>query len=186
MSTYDKIYKVTSITHLIPIKLDLAKLNYAYWSVLFTTHCEGFDVIKFIKGTLTSEEQQAPTWAKVDAVVKSWIYLTISGPLLERVLKAQPKTAYEAWTHLQKIFLDNKQMKTNELTSELRTLDIGNLSVKEYFRRIDTISTLLSNLGSDMKEDDLVNYAINGLSDKFSYVSSIILHRETLPTLETV
>ncbi|XP_071704926.1 uncharacterized protein [Rutidosis leptorrhynchoides] len=186
MSTnYDKIYIVTSITHLIPLKLDLPKLNYAYWSELFTTHFNGFNVLKFIKGTSTSEEQATDEWMKADVVVRTRIYLTISKTLRERLLKLQPKTAFEVWTHLQKIFLDNKRTKSTELLAELRALELGSLTVDEYFRKIDSISTLLNNLGSTVNEYDLVMYAINGLGDKFSQLSSIMLHRETFPNLET-
>ncbi|XP_071728837.1 uncharacterized protein [Rutidosis leptorrhynchoides] len=140
---YDKIYTVTSVTHLIPIKLDLAELNYTHWSTLFTTHCAGFDVLKFIDGTSTSEEQASEEWSKADSVVRSWIFLTISEPLLERLLNSQPKTAHEAWEFLAKVFQDNKRAKIVELTAELKALDIRNQTVEEYFRKLDSLAALL-------------------------------------------
>ncbi|XP_071686318.1 uncharacterized protein [Rutidosis leptorrhynchoides] len=125
ITKYDKIYTVTSVGHLILIKLDLAKLNYSHWSKLFTTHCAGFDVLPFIQGSSTSEERATEEWTKADSVVLSWIFLTISEPLLERLLNSQPKTSHEARLFLEKVFLDNKRAKTVELIAELKALDIG-------------------------------------------------------------
>ncbi|XP_071738808.1 uncharacterized protein [Rutidosis leptorrhynchoides] len=125
VNTYDKIYTVTSISHLIPVKLDLSKLNYARWKRLFTTHCKGFDVSKFILGTSTPEEQATEAWIKADVVVTTWIYNTISEPLLERVLNSEPANSHAAWIFLEKNFQDNKLSKTMELNAELRGLSIG-------------------------------------------------------------
>ncbi|XP_071712276.1 uncharacterized protein [Rutidosis leptorrhynchoides] len=183
---YDKIYTVTSVAHLIPIKLDLAKLNYGHWSKLFSTHCAGFDVLPFIQGTLTSEERSTEEWSKADSVVLSWIFLTISEPLLERVLNSEPKNAHDAWQFLATVFQDNKRAKTVELMAELKALDIGTQTVEEYFRKLDSLSTLLRNLGSKVDEDDLVTYAINGLNEKFPHASHNILHSNPFPSLATV
>ncbi|XP_071740966.1 uncharacterized protein [Rutidosis leptorrhynchoides] len=121
---YDKIYTVTSVTHLIPIKLDLAKLNYTHWSTLFITHCAAFNVHTFLAESTTSDP---PTeeWKKADALVMGWIILTISESLLERLLNTQPKTACEAWDFLKKLFQDNKRSKTVELIAELQSLSIA-------------------------------------------------------------
>nr|GEW69624.1 hybrid signal transduction histidine kinase M [Tanacetum cinerariifolium] len=50
------------------------------------------------------------------------------------------------------------------LKGELRMLHMGDQSANEYFSKIDSLVTLLSDLGSDVSEDDIVTYAINGLS----------------------
>ncbi|XP_071689012.1 uncharacterized protein [Rutidosis leptorrhynchoides] len=70
--------------------------------------------------------------------------------------------------------------------AELKALDIGNQTVEEYFRKVDSLSTVLCNLGSTLEEDDLATYAINGLNDKFPQASHIILHANPFPNLETV
>ncbi|XP_071687258.1 uncharacterized protein [Rutidosis leptorrhynchoides] len=116
---YGKIYTVTSISHLIPVRLYLTKLNYAHWKTLFTTHCSGFDVLMFILGTSTVEEKETPEWIKADAVVLTWIFNTISESLLERVLNSEPSSSNAAWTFLEKLFKENKLSKTMELNAEL-------------------------------------------------------------------
>ncbi|XP_071713505.1 uncharacterized protein [Rutidosis leptorrhynchoides] len=183
---YEKIYTVTSVHHLIPVKLDLSKLNYTHWKKLFTTHCAGFDVSNFILRDSTPEEKADPDWVKADAVVSTWIYLTISESLLERVLNSEPSSAYDAWSFLDKVFKDNKQSKTMELQAELRGLNIGNSSVEEYFRQIDRIAAHFKNLGSNMEESDLVMYVVNGLNEKYAHTKHIIIHRAPFPDLNMV
>ncbi|XP_071704935.1 uncharacterized protein [Rutidosis leptorrhynchoides] len=186
MATYDKVYTVTSISHVIPIKLDITKLNYPHWSKLFSVHCEGFEVGKFIQQALTAEELASATWRKADVVVQTWIYSTISESLLERLLNSESSNAFQAWSFLQKIFQDNKRSKTVELTAELRNITIGDQTIEEYFRSIDKIATQLKNLGSTVNDADLVTYTINGLNNKYPHASHIILHREEFPNFETV
>ncbi|XP_071695618.1 uncharacterized protein [Rutidosis leptorrhynchoides] len=133
MTTFDKIYTVTSISHLIPVKLDLSKLNYGHWKKLFTTHYSGFDVLKFILGPSTGEEKATDEWAKADAVVLTWIFNIISEPLLEPVLNSELTTSNDAWVFLETLFKDNKLSKTMELNAELKGLEIRDQTVKEYF-----------------------------------------------------
>ncbi|XP_071699954.1 uncharacterized protein [Rutidosis leptorrhynchoides] len=183
---FDKIYTVTSVHHLVPVKLDLTKLNYTHWKTLFTTHYTGFDVTDLISRAPTTEEQANPVWIKANAVVTIWIYNTISPSLLKRLLNSQPATARDAWVFLEKLFLDNKNAKTMELNAKLRGLDMGNLSVEEYFRNIDNIATQLRNLGNTVLDTELVMSAVNGLPDKYAHAKHIIIDRETFPTLKTV
>ncbi|PWA74413.1 hypothetical protein CTI12_AA251570 [Artemisia annua] len=67
-------------------------------------------------------------WLKVDPLVKSWIFLTCNDVLVGRLVKANPKTALDAWTFLEKVFKDNKRTKTIALRGELRVLDIGDMT----------------------------------------------------------
>ncbi|XP_071700063.1 uncharacterized protein [Rutidosis leptorrhynchoides] len=183
---YDKIYTVTSVHHLIPVKLDLAKLNYSHRKKLFTTHCAGFDVSDLILRIPTAAEQGDPDWINANAVVSTWIFNTVSPSQLERLLNSEPTAAHEAWTFLEKLFLDNKQSKTMELNAQLRSLNMGDLSVEEYFRKIDHMATQIRNLGGKVEDSDLVMFAINGLPDKYAHASHIIIHSDPFPTLDKV
>ncbi|XP_071729300.1 uncharacterized protein [Rutidosis leptorrhynchoides] len=159
-----------------PVKLDLAKLNYANWKKVFTKHCVGFDVLNFLTGTSTADERNSPEWVKADTVVTTWIFNTISEALLEQLLNSETATAHEAWVFLEKTFHDNKLLKTMELNAELRDLDIGSLTVEEYFRKIDRIDTHLRNLANTINDSDLVMFTVNGLNAKYVQAKHIILH----------
>nr|GEU96843.1 hypothetical protein [Tanacetum cinerariifolium] len=65
-------------------------------------------------------------------------------------------------------------------------LHMGDQSADEYFSKIDSFVTLLSDLGSDVSEDDVVTYAINGLSDKYGSLAQIIAHKDPFPDLATM
>nr|GEW79480.1 hypothetical protein [Tanacetum cinerariifolium] len=65
-------------------------------------------------------------------------------------------------------------------------LYMGDQSADEYLLKIDSLVTLLSDLGSDVSEDDVVTCAINGLSDKYGILAQIIAHKEPFPDLATM
>ncbi|PWA38594.1 hypothetical protein CTI12_AA579890 [Artemisia annua] len=190
-SRYEKLNNLGPIKNLIPVKLDEEKLNFSYWSELFLNILEGLKVLDFVQPPPVAESSSDPPppdddWLATEKMIKSWIYLTISEPLFERVVKAKPRTSKDTWDVLEKIFHDNKRSKTVELMGELRDLDMGDLTVDSYFRKIDSIVTRLGNLGSNISEEDIVTYAINGLSDKYDPVAHVILNRDPFPDLETV
>jgi hypothetical protein len=63
---------------------------------------------------------------------------------------------------------------------------MGDLTVDVYFRKIESIVTLLNDLGSTMTDDDVVTYAINGLSEKYANLATIIVHKDPFPDLDTM
>nr|GEZ18494.1 hybrid signal transduction histidine kinase M [Tanacetum cinerariifolium] len=62
-------------------------------------------------------------------------------------------------------------------------IQLGDVSVDAYFREIESIVTLLNDLGSPMSNDDV---AIHRLSEKFAQVMGIIAHRVPFPDLATM
>ncbi|GKD53372.1 hybrid signal transduction histidine kinase M [Tanacetum coccineum] len=81
------------------------------------------------------------------------------------------------------LFHDNKEARSMKLQEELRSLDLGSLSIAEYFKKIKLISDLLTNIDSSISEKNLIMYAANGLSDKYEHVASIIRHTKSPMTL---
>ncbi|XP_071714044.1 uncharacterized protein [Rutidosis leptorrhynchoides] len=63
---------------------------------------------------------------------------------------------------------------------------MGDLTVEQYFRKVDSIAAMLTNLGSTIASDELVTYAINGLNDRYPHATHIILHNKEFPDLDTV
>ncbi|GJW41058.1 hypothetical protein Tco_0066903 [Tanacetum coccineum] len=89
---------------------------------------------------------------------RSEIFLTLSDALQEHLVVANPKTAKDVLDHIEKKFLNNKHTKTIALKSELQMLQLGDLTVDAYFHKIESITTILTNLGSLMRNDDVVTY----------------------------
>ncbi|GKB04673.1 hybrid signal transduction histidine kinase M [Tanacetum coccineum] len=142
---------------------------------LFTTHCYSFGVLGFLDGTTVNTNNDANDWKKLDSLLKVWIYGTISTSLLQTVLKKNV-TAKDVWTSLKNLFHDNKDARALELQEELRSLDLGNLTIADYFKRIKVTADLLSNIDAAVDEKTLVMYAINGLGDRYDHVASITRH----------
>nr|GEX10594.1 hybrid signal transduction histidine kinase M [Tanacetum cinerariifolium] len=76
--------------------------------------------------------------------------------------------------------------KTVALKGELRVLDMGDMTMDSYFAKIESMATLLSDLGSPMHDDDLVTHVIHGLSHRFAHVAGIITHCVLFLDLDTV
>ncbi|GJT09524.1 hypothetical protein Tco_0856566 [Tanacetum coccineum] len=100
--------------------------------------------------------------------------------------RPNPKTAKDAWDTFEAIFQDNKRTRVVALKGELCMIQMGDQTADEYLLNIDSIVTLLNDLGSDVSQDDVVTYAINGLSDKYGYLAQIIAHKEPFPDLSIV
>lgn len=76
-------------------------------------------------------------WLKIDTIILSWIFITLSKTLQQRLVVDNPQSAKEAWTILADIFQDNKRTSSIALKAELRSLKLGELSIDAYFRKIE-------------------------------------------------
>ncbi|GJU67587.1 ribonuclease H-like domain-containing protein [Tanacetum coccineum] len=123
-------------------------------------------VLNIIEGTSSANERATKEWGKLNALVKLWIFGTISKPLLQRVLKKNV-SAHDVWKSLKAVFHNNKTARAMQLDIELRTIELGSLSITEYCNKISRIVDLLANIDSPVNEKNLVTYAINGLPDNF-------------------
>jgi hypothetical protein len=112
-----------------------------------------------------------------------WMCSTISPKLVDMVID-DSTTAHEVWKRLKDIFHNNKDDRIIQLDNEIRNMDIGNLSVTDYFQKIKSRADHLANLGSNVSNSSLVTYA--GLRSRFPKIARIIRHQETLPTFDNV
>ncbi|GJW09157.1 hybrid signal transduction histidine kinase M [Tanacetum coccineum] len=189
LTLVEKLYAVHNISSLISEKLDLAESNYSTWGYFFKGHCSNFGVLNHIEEPVTEASTSTPTtdeWITTDSIFKSWIFLTLSSTLQKRLIKANPKKAKAAWDAIETIFQDNKRTRTISLKGELPVIQMGDQTADEYFSKIEAILIYLTDLGSDMSDDDVVTYAINGLSDKYGSLAQIIAHKVPFPDLATV
>nr|GEW99623.1 hypothetical protein [Tanacetum cinerariifolium] len=141
-----------------PPKLDLDELNYSSWRYFFTIHYNNFNVLKHIEPKTDDASTSTPPteeWLTADSIVKSWIILTLSPSLQKWFIKINLTTARDAWERVKKLFQDNKRTRMVALKGELRMLHMGDQSADEYCSKIDSLVTLLSDLGSDDPFPDL-------------------------------
>ena len=185
----DKLMTINNIPTLVPVKLDVDEMNYSSWTYFLKHICKGYSILDHLLGKPSDDaSSSAPDaeWLKIDTIVLSWIFITLSPTLQQRLVNEDPQTAKEAWDMLASIFNDNKRSRSIALKAELRAIKLGDLSIDAYFRKIENMATILSSLGSPISNDDIVTFALEGLPAKYDSVSTIIAHREVFPDLKTV
>ncbi|GJS65884.1 hybrid signal transduction histidine kinase M [Tanacetum coccineum] len=108
----------------------------------------------------------------------------LSDDLQARLVVKHPRSTKAAWDLLTEIVKDNKRSRTIALKAELRSLKLGDLRMDAYFRKIESIATILTSLGSPVSSEDVVNFSLEGLPDKYDHVCGIRHHRDTFPDLK--
>ncbi|GKD39697.1 hypothetical protein Tco_1259904, partial [Tanacetum coccineum] len=92
------------------------------------------EVNKYIHGFTNGIESSTPIpltlkELKVDKIILSWIFTTLSDPLQARLVVARPKSAKEAWDLITDLVKDNKIPRTAALKVELRSIKLGDLTM---------------------------------------------------------
>ncbi|GJX99747.1 ribonuclease H-like domain-containing protein [Tanacetum coccineum] len=160
--------------------------NYGSWEYFFDQLCLSYDISTYIHGNLDSTTTSnppplTPEDKKIDKIVLSWIFSTLSDALQKRVVVACPKSAKEAWSFISDIVKDHKRSRTSALKTELRSITPGDLSIEAYFWKIDSIMTILARLDSPVNDEDVVHYALAGLP---SARSLLITEKMRLKTMD--
>ncbi|GJR33245.1 ribonuclease H-like domain-containing protein [Tanacetum coccineum] len=186
--------KLSLVTHhylltRVPVKLDLENWNYGSWEYFFDQLCYSYEVSKYIHGS-TDESSSNPTpltpeELKVDKIVLSWIFTTLSDPLQARLVVGRPKSAKEAWDLISNIVKDNKRSRTNALKAKLRSIKLGDQSMESYFRKIESTVTILASLDSHVNDEYIVHYALEGLPEQYNQVCGYMHYKDTFPDLKT-
>lgn len=183
----DKPYDITNIKTYIPFTLDLERMNYDAWRGVFETHCVTFWVNDHLsqpadKVADTSDKKE---WTRVDAIVKMWIFGTMTQSLTQNIHKNN-QTVVDLCSALENLFSDKKDAWAMQLDQELHDISQGDTSVNAYCSRIKNLVDLLVNSEAPVPEKNLVSYTINGLHSRFDHIASILCHRTLFPTfLET-
>ncbi|GKA80648.1 ribonuclease H-like domain-containing protein [Tanacetum coccineum] len=188
--------KLALVTHhhlltRVPVKLDFDDWNYGSWEFFFVQLCDSYEVTKYIHGSSSEVSTSDPTpltpeEIKVDKIILSWIFFTLSDALQKRLVVARPKSAKAAWDFLNDLVKDNKRSRTSALKTELRSITLGDLSMDAYFQKIESLMTILASLDSPVLDEDVAHYALAGLPPKYNQVCGYIHYQATFPDLKTV
>lgn len=163
--------------------LDLDECNYDAWRELLLMHCLTFDVIGHVDGSSVPTGDDDAAWHKRDALVKLWLYGTLAKPLFKTTFK-KGGNAHDVWTRIENQFRNNKEARVMQLDCDLRSKEIGDLSIHEYCQQLKSVADLLANLESPVSDKTLVMYMLNGLNEKFDYVLNVIKHQKPFPSFE--
>ncbi|XP_074299935.1 uncharacterized protein LOC141631120 [Silene latifolia] len=163
--------------------------HYDSWAELFLNTAQAFEVGDHISAardddSSTSDDESVPDlkqWTRLDAIVKQWIFTTISQDLLLTIL--QPGAmAKILWDRIHDIFRDNKHTRAVSLEHQFSMTKIENFATASaYCQALKTLADQLANFGSPVTNDRLVLQLVAGLNDGYKGVATIIQHSDPLP-----
>ena len=161
------------LNHQISIKL--TSDNYLLWKTQFLPMVSGcglkhhLDLSTPPPAKTNSDGTANPNysqWETTDQLVFSWIASSLSERVLSKIVGLT--TANEAWTKLQTVYASGNRAQIRELRGQLHNLQRDSLSIDEYMSNIKLLSDRLTALGQSVSDDDLVEFACNGLGPTYS------------------
>jgi hypothetical protein len=175
---------VQNIKNLIPIVLDLQSSNYSKWRGYILLILGRFSLKDHV---LNDEDLSAdPTWARLDYVVVSWIFNTVSPDILDILHERDGITARDAWLRIEEQFLNNRESRAMILDAEFRTFSQGALPIDAYCRKMKSMADALADLGEPVAERTLVLNVLRGLSERFKFLAQLITQQRPLPSFHNV
>ena len=120
----------------------------------------------------------------MDCVVRSWLYGTLSGDLVDIVLarSAGGATARSAWLAIEAQFLGNREARALILDAKFRTFVQGDLSITDYCKQFKRVADDLADLGETVQDRTLVLNVIRGLHERFASIGRHIWRGRPFPT----
>ncbi|XP_074300414.1 uncharacterized protein LOC141631674 [Silene latifolia] len=174
-------YSVSNIKNYVQITLETENVHYASWAELFQNTARAFDVIDHIAPSKDTVINKDATWDRLDAIVKQWIYSSISLDLLHTILEPG-STAQKAWDRLKDIFNDNQNSRAVMLEQQFTNIHMDNYpNVSSYCQALKMIADQLANVGAPVSETRLVLQLVTHLSDGYDGVATIIQQSDPLP-----
>lgn len=167
--------------------LDFEKVQYSNWVELFENHACAYNVLDHIDPNTTRPTGISDAmWTRLDAIVKQWIYGTISTDLLQIVL-SRNSTTQETWNRIKNIFQDNKNTTAVYLENQFNNLHLSHFpNVTAYCQQIKTISDQLANIDQPISDQKMVLHLAAGLAKTdFDTVATIIQQSDPLPSFTT-
>lgn len=126
----EKAFGLTNIKSFVIVISDLEELNFTRWKKLIEMVCLTHEVDGHLDGSKKPTGPDDMAWAKVDTLIKMWIYNTVSKPILQMIMK-RGLTVRQVWNTLDDMFQSNKSAKAIQLNEDLRNIEIGDLTVTD-------------------------------------------------------
>ncbi|XP_021747880.1 uncharacterized protein LOC110713740 [Chenopodium quinoa] len=170
-----------------PITLDYTNVHYFTWVKLFENHACAYNVLDHIDPkTPKPTDISDAFWTHLDAIVKHWIYGTISVDLLNTML-SRKATAQQILDRIKEIFQDNKSTMAVYLENQFNTLHLDNFAnVTTCCQQLKSIANQLANVDQPISDQKLVLRLVAGLNKTdFDTVATMIAQSEPLPSFNT-
>jgi hypothetical protein len=174
---------VQNVRSFVSVSLYLSSTHYARWrdNVLLTLGCYSLSDHVLLDTTYVG----VPAWDRMDSVVKSWIWGTIS-PDLQDITRQRGHTARDTWLALENHFLGNHETRTLHINATFRSFVQGDLSINHYCRKMKGFTDSLADLGVDVTNHVLVLNVLHGLNKNFEHLYVIFTHATPFPSFQKV
>jgi hypothetical protein len=170
---------VQNIRALIPVVLDLTAGNYNRWRDQFLLTVGKYSLQDHV--LQNDSAPSFPDWQRMDCVVKSWIFGTITDDLAASI-SSRNSTARVAWLAVESQFLNNKETRALLLEAKFRNFVQGDLSVAEYCKEMKRMADTLEDLGETVSDRTLILNVIRGLNERFKAVGMHLRRGRPFPT----
>jgi hypothetical protein len=117
--------------------------------------------------------------------VVTWILGTLS-PELHEIVREPTETARQARLVIKAQFLGNSESRVLQLNARFRAFKQGNLSVRDYCRRMKGMADDLRALGETVTDRHLVLNLLQGLNKKFDHMKIFIKRSQPFSSFHTV
>ncbi|XP_071685349.1 uncharacterized protein [Lolium perenne] len=147
------------------VTLDYEKDNYGIWRRQFVTALSKFGLWDHIDGT---PAQGSSDWVLNDFAIVSWFDATVT-PSTLAIVETRAVSAFNLWRSLRAVFRDNRDTRATFLRDEFHGFNQGDLSVVDYTSQMKHMADTLGDLGSRVKDRELVHNVLRGLDQRLQH-----------------
>jgi len=174
---------VQNARSLVQVTLDTSSGNYSRWREQFLLAVTKYSLQDHIYSDHATSA--LPDWTRMNAVVKSWLYSTISSDLAEAVIEHRA-TAREAWLAIEGHFIGNQETRALHLDAKFRAFAQGDLSITDYCKRFKKMADDLADLGEHVTDRTLVLNVIRGLNERYRDIGVHLRRGRPFPSFAAV
>ena len=172
---------VQNARSLVPTVLDTAG-NYPRWREQFLLAVTKYSLLDHVHSDSVSA---LADWTRMDAVVKSWLYSTVSADLADAVIDHRA-SAREAWLAIEDHFLGNQETRALHLDAKFRAFAQGDLYITEYCKRFKKMADDLADLNEHVTDRTLVLNVLRGLNERYKDIGVHLRRGRPFPSFAAV
>ena len=127
----------------------LTSSNYPSWRATFLTILIGYDLMKYLDGTLqcpptpdanssTSAVALYTHWNRQDQLLLNAIFASVSEAVMSLI--AMTTTSRDAWQHLARLFASKSRARIMQLKEDLTLIQRGSRTVSEFLHAVKMIA----------------------------------------------
>ena len=122
---------------------------------------------------LCTVPRPACPWHRMDCVVLSWLFGTLTVELQDTV-REHGGSARDAWIGIEEQFLGNRETRALYLDAEFRAFVQGDLLIRDYCCKMKGMADALGDLGEVIPDRTLVLDVLHGLNAKYDHMKALL------------